>query len=189
VLLKSWDQVWPLDKSLDTPSQYNAFARLIIIISALSLVLGGNTTFASMGFTAIAVSALVYKENYLTSSNNSGSCAYTPKATTSVLSQEKPSPKPVLTTVTSDNVYGNPTEYSHWTAVNQSPLGPLNHPIEGDQFIDQMYSGGEVLSPGFFFNRVPDTTLMGIQSYPLKSLEAVTRPVGGWGNAYTPSLR
>ena len=61
--------------------------------------------------------------------------------------------------------------------------------IPGDQFIDKLFTGTEIVPPGLNFNRIPDTTLMAREPYPLSSMDMSTRVVGETDNSASIALR
>lgn len=187
ILWDCWSQIWPFNPDFPPAASYNALTRLIVLVAAAVAIVERHWWPLLYGLGAILVVVVVwtciespqYKQEYYQD--------YLPPGSQSspVVQQRRHQPE---TTVEPDNPYGNPHSYNHCVAVNQAPLRDLP-PIHGDQFVDKMYTGSVIVPPGLNWNRVPDTTLMARRPYPLTSLDAVTKPVGGWGSSHAVALR
>jgi hypothetical protein len=189
ILWSDFKEIWPFQ--LKDAAAYNALTRLVILVTVVLLIIEQKHVYLLYGFAAVGVIALVFRQKH--PDKDPGPCTYSqdlhdPGVHTQPITQERVY-DPSLSTVTPCNPYGNPNPYNHCTAVNQKPLGPMQTEMQGDQFIDKLYTGASIVPPGLNYYRIPDPTLMARQPYPLTSLDAVTKPLGGWGNANTPSLR
>lgn len=195
VLWKCWSNLNPLSKKLTLPAgPYNALSRLVIILSIILSLLEMKIYPLIVGLISLAVIAIVY--HIKNNSKNEKSYAQGSEA---VLLNENPNPDldtqqreyGPLTTLDCPGgfPYGNPNPYQKCIAANQKPLGCMNIPVYGDQFIDKLYNGPQIIPPGINFNRVPDTTTMARPPYPLTSMDAVTKWVGETDNIGHAQLR
>lgn len=195
ILITDVTELWPWAAGLSIPEKYNALTRLVVVISAVVAVIERSPV--PLLFAALAVGAIVVtfhmteKTQTLSQSTTIGMRQeMTFGDNTLPLEQSYPTTDG-LTTVNADedNIYGNPCAYDHCTAVNQKPLGCLEETIAGDQFIDKLFTGTEIVPPGLNFSRIPDTTLMARAPYQLSSADMSGRVVGGTDNSGSLALR
>lgn len=155
LLFKNWNL---FKKGLTRDQQYNTIALYIIIFFSVLAVINMNIDYITIGIIGLIVLTLLYM---VMSGKYKQEIIDTPQHI---------KPHPIDTTnnvITSCNPYGNPGPYA---PVCLSPIGCMNIPIEGDQFIDKLYNGPEMNAPGRMFNRIPDTTFQAYAPYPTTSV-------------------
>lgn len=187
ILLSKPLELWPICPKFNRAQSYNALSRLVILLSVVSALYLKQARPLIIGLGALAIIALFYRfksgkfnQEILTHNPNEYQKGET-------LQREY---TPGVTTYGNDGTpYGNPNAYDRVYATNQKPLGELTTPIWGDQFIDKLYNQPGVIPPGINFHRVPDTTGMARQIYPLTSWEAGQGAVGETDHAGFPLLR
>lgn len=196
VLIKCPLNLWPFSKNLPQPAgPFNALSRLLIIASIVFAVFTLSLIPIAVGVVGLIVIAAYYEIKYGSSSSTMEMATYNQGG---VMQNDNPNGDldtqklefGKATTLDGDcTPYGNPNPYQKCIASDQKPLGCMNTPVYGDQFIDKLYNGPQMIAPGLNFNRVPDTTTMARAPYPLTSLDAITKWVGLTDNIGTPSMR
>lgn len=182
-------ELWPWTSGFTTAQAYNALTRLVIIISVTMAIIEKSYIPLIFGVVGVIATIVVYH------STTSGKTAeMSQERSYSVVSQPLEMSFPVDTSVSTvdpgnQNPYGNPTHYTFDKAVQQKPLGCMTETIPGDQFIDKLFTGSEIVPPGLNFNRVPDTTQMARSPYPLSSMDMSTRAVGETDNSGSLAMR
>ena len=184
ILCKCWNNLWPFSKDLSQPAgPYNALSRLVIIVGIVLAIWKKNIAPIIIMFISLAIIAIYFQFKYKGKKEEE-------QKYEQVLLNENPNAnlntqkREFGTATTLDGKcepYGNPSPYDKCIAANQKPLGCMNTPVYGDQFIDKLYNPNMV-PPGLNFNRVPDTTTMARPPYPLTSMDAITNWVGNTDN-------
>lgn len=181
-------QLWPFCPGMSKEERYNALSRLVIIGGIIMSF--AYRSFYPLLTSAVAL-AIIAASYYLLTKNKK------PKMKQSIVNvSANAAPKtqkrelgPWTTLDGACDPYGNPNPYQKCIASNQKPLGMLETPIYGDQFIDKLYSGPTIRPPGLSFYRVPDTTTMARQPYPTGSEDASTTWLGMESNSGSLVLR
>lgn len=187
ILFSHPTELWPFCPTFNRVQSYNALSRLVIVLSVLSSLYLKQIRPLIIGVGALAIIAVFYrlksgsfKQEFSMNNPNQYSA-------NEILQREY---IPGLTTYGNDGTpYGNPNAYDRVISTNQKPLGELDTPIWGDQFIDKLYNSPGTIPPGLNFNRVPDTTGMARGIYPLTSWEAGQGAVGETDHSGAAMLR
>lgn len=193
VLITCFTDLWPWADGISDAQAFNALSRMVIIIAAIMAIMEKSIIPILGGLGLLIVIAVTYTK-YKSEQSSGSTSSMLQETSHSANAQPYEVTYPTTAGATTvdyenQNPYGNPGFYDYSKAVRQAPLGEMTDLIPGDQFIDKLFTGSEIVPPGLNFNRIPDTTHMAREPYPLSSMDMSTRVMGETDNSGSLQLR